>query len=201
MASHSVLEKLSDSAELCAVSGQMATRDENVYATQRLTNVYGREILANLDVGVLIVDDAAVYLDVNQKACELFDRFESDIVGHHLSEFLPGARAEDVNLQWKAFLRDGSQSSAFYIHLRDGSFRELNFRARANFVEGLHCCFVTALQPGNASDQRSAITMCAWTKRIRVDDEWISIEEYLGRTYGLRVSHGISPDAFHCVDK
>jgi PAS domain-containing protein len=150
-----------------------------------------------LDLGVLIADDAAVYVDVNKAACELFGRRPSEIVGHHLSEFIEGARVHEVDVQWKAFLRDGSQAGVFSIQLPNGSSRAFNFQARANFVEGLHCSFVTAspdLQ--QVPDAQSRVTMCAWTRRVRVGDKWLDIEHYLKLVHGLDVSHGISPDAF-----
>ncbi len=38
------------------------------------------------------------------------------------------------------------------------------------------------------------VTVCAWTKKIKLDNEWVSFEEFLGRQLGLSVSHGINPD-------
>src|SRR5262249_49731275 len=38
------------------------------------------------------------------------------------------------------------------------------------------------------------VTMCAWTRRVRHDGEWISVEEFLQRRFGLDVSHGIADD-------
>jgi GAF domain-containing protein len=37
------------------------------------------------------------------------------------------------------------------------------------------------------------VTLCAWTRSVRYDGEWISVESYLQRRYGVRTSHGISP--------
>ena len=39
------------------------------------------------------------------------------------------------------------------------------------------------------------LTMCAWTRQIKVNEEWISIEEYLRKHVGLQVTHGISREA------
>ncbi|MCE9518870.1 MAG: CHASE3 domain-containing protein [Verrucomicrobia bacterium] len=36
------------------------------------------------------------------------------------------------------------------------------------------------------------VTMCAWSKTILDKNEWVSIDEYLRRTYDVKVSHGIS---------
>lgn len=36
------------------------------------------------------------------------------------------------------------------------------------------------------------VTVCAWSKMVRLGDEWLTIEQYLQRYHGLSVSHGIS---------
>lgn len=42
-------------------------------------------------------------------------------------------------------------------------------------------------------DLQRLVTICAWTKQVRLHGEWISIEEYLHRVHHIRISHGISP--------
>lgn len=37
------------------------------------------------------------------------------------------------------------------------------------------------------------VTMCAWSKAIQLDGEWMSIESYMARRFGISVTHGISP--------
>jgi GAF domain-containing protein len=39
------------------------------------------------------------------------------------------------------------------------------------------------------------VRMCAWTKRLELDGEWLGIEAYLKRRFGLDVTHGISEEA------
>lgn len=39
------------------------------------------------------------------------------------------------------------------------------------------------------------VRMCAWTKRLELDGEWLSIEDFLRRRFGLDVTHGISEEA------
>lgn len=45
------------------------------------------------------------------------------------------------------------------------------------------------------------ITVCAWTSRIKQDDKWVSIAEFLFDRFGIQVSHGISPDALDAQRK
>ena len=39
------------------------------------------------------------------------------------------------------------------------------------------------------------LTVCAWTNRVKLGNEWLPLEAYLKRKYGLRISHGMSPEA------
>ncbi len=49
------------------------------------------------------------------------------------------------------------------------------------------------LQENIASED--TIVMCAWTGEVCYNGEWIKVEEFLRRRFGLQVSHGISPKA------
>ncbi len=39
------------------------------------------------------------------------------------------------------------------------------------------------------------LTVCPWTKRIRHDGKWISVDEFLGKYPRLNLTHGISEEA------
>ncbi len=39
------------------------------------------------------------------------------------------------------------------------------------------------------------LTICMWTKQVRVDGEWITVEDYLTKHCGISLSHGISKQA------
>lgn len=39
------------------------------------------------------------------------------------------------------------------------------------------------------------LTMCAWTKRVKYEGVWISLEDYLRQAFQVVVTHGISPEA------
>ncbi len=44
-------------------------------------------------------------------------------------------------------------------------------------------------------DMSRLLTICMWTKQVRVGGEWIPIERYLSEYCGLRLTHGISKEA------
>jgi tetratricopeptide (TPR) repeat protein len=40
------------------------------------------------------------------------------------------------------------------------------------------------------------VTVCAWSGKIKHDDTWVSIEEFLVKRFGFQVSHGISDEEY-----
>jgi CHASE3 domain sensor protein len=42
---------------------------------------------------------------------------------------------------------------------------------------------------------QQVVTICAWTGRVKYEDQWIRLDEYLQRRFGLSVSHGLSKEA------
>jgi len=46
-----------------------------------------------------------------------------------------------------------------------------------------------------AEHYRNLVTLCAWSRSVEYEGEWISFEEYLRRRFDLSATHGISPDA------
>jgi len=52
----------------------------------------------------------------------------------------------------------------------------------------------TARQTRQLEERLSGlVTLCAWSKTVEYQGEWISFEEYLKRRFSLMVTHGISP--------
>lgn len=40
----------------------------------------------------------------------------------------------------------------------------------------------------------SFLTVCAWTKQVKVGDRWISFDQYLSENLGIKITHGINED-------
>jgi CHASE3 domain sensor protein len=51
-----------------------------------------------------------------------------------------------------------------------------------------------------AEHYRNLVTLCAWTRSVEFDGEWISFEEYLRRKFNISATHGISPDALTQIE-
>ncbi len=46
-------------------------------------------------------------------------------------------------------------------------------------------------------DLEKWLTLCAWTKQVNVDGQWIPIERYLADYCGLKLTHGMSQEALN----
>ena len=42
---------------------------------------------------------------------------------------------------------------------------------------------------------QQVVTVCAWTGQVKFEGEWIRLEEYLKKRFGISVSHGLSKEA------
>jgi integral membrane sensor domain MASE1 len=43
------------------------------------------------------------------------------------------------------------------------------------------------------------VTFCAWTGKVRMGEDWVSVERFLSERYNLNISHGISDDAMRQI--
>ena len=45
-----------------------------------------------------------------------------------------------------------------------------------------------------AADLEKLITVCAWSRKIKLDGEWMSLEDFLIKRLGVSITHGIDPE-------
>ena len=50
------------------------------------------------------------------------------------------------------------------------------------------------------ADTGSRVTMCAWTRKFRVGEQWVTVEQFLRERLGVTVTHGISDEALAKVE-
>lgn len=53
--------------------------------------------------------------------------------------------------------------------------------------------------PAPSPEVVTTVTMCAWTRRFRLAERWVTVEEFLWERYRVRVSHGISEDGIRLM--
>jgi PAS domain S-box-containing protein len=85
---------------------------------------------------IVVFDDERRYVDVNPAACALFGLRREDLVGRRTDEFV--APGQDVEGAWRAFVQHGEQTGDFRIRHADGRTLDVEYRARAGVIGGLH---------------------------------------------------------------
>lgn len=46
-----------------------------------------------------------------------------------------------------------------------------------------------------SNDLQKLVTVCAWSRKIKVDGRWVTFEEFLVDSLGVMITHGIAPEA------
>ncbi len=54
---------------------------------------------------------------------------------------------------------------------------------------------------GAGAGTEQFVTLCAWSKTVRFEGEWIPFERYLELRFGLMTTHGISPTALEKLEE
>lgn len=91
---------------------------------------------------ILVANDERKYVDMNQAAEKAFGLPRAEIIGQPIDAFFSDAHSEPVPEAWSHFVADGEQFGT--CRLRNRPELEFEYRARANFVPGLH---VSVLRP------------------------------------------------------
>jgi hypothetical protein len=71
---------------------------------------------------------------------------------------------------------------------------EYLFEYGAIAAVGLLVVLVTLWLRRRIERLESFLRVCAWCRRVNVNDEWVRFEDYLASRYHLSSSHGICPD-------
>ncbi|MDZ8189955.1 MAG: PAS domain S-box protein [Nostoc sp. ChiSLP02] len=91
--------------------------------------------LAN-QMAITIVDDQGRYIDVNPAVCKLFGLSREELLGSTIAHFAePGFEIAQV---WRQFCEQKQMFGEFRLLRRDGTVRETEFAAVANFIPDLH---------------------------------------------------------------
>ena len=52
---------------------------------------------------------------------------------------------------------------------------------------------------GRREEAERLVRICAWTSRVRWDDQWVPVDVFLKARFNLEVTHGISDEAMAAV--
>jgi PAS domain S-box-containing protein len=103
--------------------------------------------------GIMIVDDAGAYVDLNEAMCRMLGGTREELLGHAFPEFIPPDLLHDATSQFAALQSGGALAVEFPIRRLDGTIVNLEWRSRGNFVPGLHLCVARDLGPRDEAER------------------------------------------------
>lgn len=91
----------------------------------------------SLDAFLLAGDDAR-YVDANPAACKLLGFDRDELLAMSVWDITPQLNRNTGQDLWADFLASGEQSGEYAVMRKDGAIRDVEYRAVANILPGLH---------------------------------------------------------------
>ncbi len=163
-------------------------------------------------------DEDGRYVYANRGCAGLAGRQPADLTGKTDAELWPAEMAAEYRANDLAVLAGGKPVELTEPAARpDGSvghWQSLKFpfvdTAGRRYVGGIAVEVTERVRMADELRRRNAelraaleqvrrledfITMCAWTRQVKMDGRWVTVEEFLRERLGVTVSHGISDEA------
>ncbi|MFW9257967.1 PAS domain S-box protein [Nostoc sp. CALU 546] len=99
---------------------------------------------------IAITDDEGRYIEVNPAACKLFGVSKEELLGSTIADF--AAPEFDFTQAWQEFYEQGQMLGEFTLYCPDGTVRETEFAAVANFIPHRHLAILR-----DVSDRQAAL--------------------------------------------
>ncbi|MBD2520912.1 PAS domain S-box protein [Nostoc sp. FACHB-133] len=99
---------------------------------------------------IAITDDEGRYIEVNPAACKLFGVSKEELLGSTIADF--AAPEFDFTQAWQQFYEQGQMFGEFSLYCPDGTVRETEFAAVANFIPHRHLSILR-----DVSDRQAAL--------------------------------------------
>jgi PAS domain S-box-containing protein len=137
-------------------------------------------LLAAARDGVIVVDDARTFVDVNPAACRLLGVSAPDLLGRRFDDFLePGV---DLEGAWQIFLRSGEQAGELRVIRPDGEVRHVEYSATARFVAGRHLAILRDIAGRKLAEAERVELQRREQLRLRETETLLAVSRALSST-------------------
>jgi two-component system, NarL family, sensor histidine kinase UhpB len=204
--------KLSDAA--CLGFGQDITARRRSEKDLRASEERFRAVFDRAPDAIVIFDDDGRFVELNTAACALFGRGRDDLLGRTVAEITaPGL---DTSQRWEEFRRAGSAEGVWKVARPDGSTRDVEFSARADFLPGRHLSSLRDISERKRleSELRASEVLLTEGQRLSSTGSWawtpqtgaLSWSRGMFRIFGVRVATTgplleLALDAVHPEDR
>ena len=109
-----------------------------VVAERRRARDELRALFENAQDSILIINAEGRCVDANPAACALSGYSRVELIGRHVDDLTPHDDRDIVAAQWKDLIEKGKLAGEIRIRRKDGTSVDVEFRAVANMLPGLH---------------------------------------------------------------
>lgn len=154
---------------------------------------------------IAIANNEGRYVDVNPATCELFGVSREELLGSTIADF--AAPGFDFTQAWQQFCKQGQMLGEFSVYRPDGTVRETEFAAVANFIPHRHLSILR-----DVSDRQTALGECKQAEvALRESEQRLQLALWAGNTgtwdWNLKTNQvlwsenlfslfGLTPDTF-----
>jgi len=103
---------------------------------------------------LLLADDEGRFIDANPAACVLLGYERSELLRMSVSDIRPAGHRDEGTVAWQQLLATGNLTGEYTCLRKDGTTREVEFRAVANVVRGVHLSALRDVTQRKAAEAR-----------------------------------------------
>jgi PAS domain S-box-containing protein len=127
-------------------------------APRRKDDALLRALYDNASDAILIVADDGRYADANPAACALLGYSHAELLQLSVWDLTPASHRPQAEARWRQFDAAGQQSGEYSLQRKGGTMVEVEYRAVADFIPGLHLsilCDITRRKEAETALQSS----------------------------------------------
>jgi PAS domain S-box-containing protein len=147
-----------------------------------------RAAFSNALDAMLIVDDDSTCIDANPAACVLFGSSRDEMLNKRMLDFAEhGLNWDDIDSGWRNFLTQGEQTGEFRLYLSNQSARDVEYRAKANFLPNRHLWVLRDVSETKKANEALLEAQCKLEDRVaQRTAELVAANSFLTAEIGQR---------------
>lgn len=95
-------------------------------------------LFENAIEGIFILDSKGNIIDANPAACRIYYIEKNELLKLQVNDIFPNKSEAEAWEIWRGFLKEGVLDGFYKFKLKNGEIRYIDFKVRANFIDGLH---------------------------------------------------------------
>lgn len=178
------------------LSSKLAEKVQELEASKRRLQA----IFDNVQEAIMLADDDARYMDVNPAASTLLGYGRAELLQMRIWDVIPSQDRGPLQQAWWRFLATGKLTGRCAVLRKDGTTREVEFRATANILPGLHLSAILDVTERGKEDQKlheakDRLWLDLDTQHMGTWD-WDILTGRVTWSPNLELIHGLAPGDF-----